>query len=547
MISKNTPGQSNPVKGPEVPKISLPKGGGAIADMGEKFKANPVTGTASFQVPIKVSPSRNGFQPELSLNYDSGNGNGLFGLGWGIGIPSISRKTQKGLPKYDDQNESDTFLAAGTEDLVPFLEWKNGNWSRKISEQENYQIFYYRPRIEGSFSRIERWCNTQTRISYWIVKTKDNVTTVFGESEQSRISNPEDSRAIFQWLIERSYDDKGNCIVYDYKREDLLNIQLTNACEQNRTIAANCYLKKIRYGNTVPVNRFDGIPDKNCEWLFEVVFDYGEHTAISPKYEEKQNWSCRKDPHSDHRAGFEIRTYRLCHRVFMFHHFKELGDQPCLVASTNMNYEETPAMTFLESVQHWSYETNKEPSPFPPVDFYYSKPSLAASAFFEIEEGDPIYNKIDFNRIQWTDLFGEGITGLLYEDDHSWWYKRNVSEAQNNRVQFSSFRKIAERPSLVGNKTGAQLTDLDGDGNLEVVIRSNGISGFFEKEDEQWQSFRSFLYNPNINWKDPNLRMIDLTGDGHADVLITEEQCFTWYESKNKGRLFEHTTCIDSP
>ena len=34
-------------KAPAVPSISLPKGGGAIRGMGEKFAANPVTGTGS--------------------------------------------------------------------------------------------------------------------------------------------------------------------------------------------------------------------------------------------------------------------------------------------------------------------------------------------------------------------------------------------------------------------------------------------------------------------------------------------------------------------
>ena len=38
------------------PSISLPKGGGAIRGMGEKFAANPVTGTGSLSVPIATSP-----------------------------------------------------------------------------------------------------------------------------------------------------------------------------------------------------------------------------------------------------------------------------------------------------------------------------------------------------------------------------------------------------------------------------------------------------------------------------------------------------------
>ena len=49
------------------PSISLPKGGGAIRGMGEKFAANPVTGTGFMSVPIATSPGRSGFVPQLSL------------------------------------------------------------------------------------------------------------------------------------------------------------------------------------------------------------------------------------------------------------------------------------------------------------------------------------------------------------------------------------------------------------------------------------------------------------------------------------------------
>ena len=64
------------------PTLSLPKGGGAIRGIGEKFSANPITGTGTLSVPIATSPGRGGFGPKLSLSYDSGAGNGLFGIGW---------------------------------------------------------------------------------------------------------------------------------------------------------------------------------------------------------------------------------------------------------------------------------------------------------------------------------------------------------------------------------------------------------------------------------------------------------------------------------
>ena len=80
--------------------ISLPKGGGAIRGIDEKFSVNPATGTASLSIPIFTTPGHQDFYPELSLSYDSGSGNGPFGSGWSLSIPSITRKTDKGLPRY---------------------------------------------------------------------------------------------------------------------------------------------------------------------------------------------------------------------------------------------------------------------------------------------------------------------------------------------------------------------------------------------------------------------------------------------------------------
>ena len=138
------------------PSLSLPQGGGAIRGIGEKLAANPVTGTGSMTVPIATSPGRSGFGPQLTVSYDSGSGNGPFGFGWSLSLPSITRKTDKGLPKYFDADESDVFILSGTEDLVPVLN-ADGTRHRDDTTDPDYTIQRYRPRIEGLFARIERW------------------------------------------------------------------------------------------------------------------------------------------------------------------------------------------------------------------------------------------------------------------------------------------------------------------------------------------------------------------------------------------------------
>src|SRR6185503_9976390 len=103
------------------PVASLPKGGGAIRGIGEKFSTNPATGGGALAIPVAVSPGA-GLAPELALSYDSAAGNGPFGWGVRLGVPAIARRTDNGLPRYRDDEESDVFVLSGSEDLVPVLE-----------------------------------------------------------------------------------------------------------------------------------------------------------------------------------------------------------------------------------------------------------------------------------------------------------------------------------------------------------------------------------------------------------------------------------------
>src|SRR5438270_8592351 len=281
-----------------LPTISLPKSGGAIRGIGEKFAANPITGTGSMTVPIATSPGRSGFGPQLSLTYDSGTGNGPFGLGWNLTLPAITRKTDKGLPQYRDNEESDVFILSGSEDLVPLLVKENDQWKHSISpprtldDGTTYTIHYYRPRVEGLFARIERWTNVQTGETHWRSISKDNITTLYGKTAESRIADPADPQRVFSWLICESYDDKGDAILYTYVPEDSGGIVVSQARESNRTDSSrstNRYLKRINYGNRTPRQAGEDLSLRS-DWLFEVVFDYdeGHYEALPADGEGRQ-------------------------------------------------------------------------------------------------------------------------------------------------------------------------------------------------------------------------------------------------------------------
>ena len=459
------------------PAITMPKGGGAIRGIGEKFAANPVNGTGSVSIPIYTSPGRAGFAPQLSLSYNSGAGNGEFGFGWNLSQPSITRKTDKGLPRYEGAPESDVFILSGVEDLVPLLEEANGQWApredTRVIDNKTYRIQRYRPRIEGLFARIERWTNEiEPADNFWRSISRDNLTTWYGKTEKSRISDPADLTRVFSWLICESHDDKGNVTIYEYKPEDSDGVAVSQAHERNRTDvtrSANRYLKSIKYGNRTayyPTLVDDRpLPHPETDWLFEVVFDYGEHNAGNPAPGDSGQWPARQDAFSTYRAGFEVRTYRLCQRVLMFHSFMELGTTPCLVRSTDFTYSyendpedsRNPIFSFMNSATQSGFKRQADGSyskkTLPPLEFEYTKPIIHEEVReLDSESLENLPYGLDGMHYQWLDLDGEGLSGILTEQAEGWFYKRNLSPLNEleERAVLGPIEQVAQKPSLSG-------------------------------------------------------------------------------------------------
>ena len=545
----------------EIPTINIPKGGGSIKSIDEKFTVNAVNGTAAFSLPLPVSPAR-GASPSLSLAYNSGSGNGIFGLGWELGLASIKRETSKGLPRYYDAIESDIFLFSEAEDLVPELSLDpkgnpildaNGNpiFVEQPSPDNLSTIRFYRPRIEGLFSRIERWTEIATGIIKWRVITKENVTTLFGSwQNNSVIANPNDQTKIYKWLPEFVFDDKGNCCKFEYLPEDNTGFdstQLHNGHRQEGGVITytNLYLSKVIYGNKTPYQQLNDPYPADGDFLFQIVFDYGtlNETGHTPDPVTQINaWDFRADAFSDYKAGFEIRTTRLCKRVLLFHFFSELPGGTILVKSLNFGYDTTSenGFTFLQSITPNGYnlQTNGDyiSSNLPAMEFEYQ--TVDWNSEVNVISRENLANApvgLDESLYEFTDLFNEGLSGILTEQAGGWYYKHNLGGGN-----FEPARLISPKPSFSGLGNQLQLADLDADGGKQLVNYGNAPKGYFELYDfDGWQPFRSFHSLPNINLKDSNTRLIDLNGDGMADVLITEHNVFTWYESYGREGFSE--------
>src|SRR5204862_7611729 len=124
-----------------------------------------------------------------------------------------------------------------------------------------------------------------------------------------------------------------------------------------------------------------------------IVLDYGEHDADDPKPNDPGKWVCRNDPFSSYRAGFEMRTYRLCQRILVFHHFPDEGGvgASCLVRSLDLAYKSSrgvpedlsrgnPVASCIASITQTGYRRKEAPAAgyisasLPPVQLEYSEP-----------------------------------------------------------------------------------------------------------------------------------------------------------------------------
>ena len=531
--------------GVSIPQLRLPRGGGAIQGIGETFQPSPFTGTASFSIPI-ATPDARGMNLDLSLDYSSGGSQGPFGLGFSVSVPHIARRIEKRLPDY---SEADEFVLSSAEYLVPALveqgdgEWVAEEFERKLSgdlvvEDGTYRVRRFRTRTEGSFLRVERWTRRGDGDTHWRVTTPDHVTSVYGASAAARIVHPDNPWQVFQWFIEHTEDSKGNRIRYTYREEDDRGVARA-VYEQGRAHTTQRYLRTIEYGNFVSSNGATG-------WAFSVVFDHGDLPDVANlanlanlddldalSTEPTGDWPARQDSFSDYRAGFEVRTHRLCRNILVFHHFAdELGASDTLVRSLGLSYDESPVRTLLKEVRPVAYRrggSGWERQASPALRFDYTAfnplgdplgdppgaPGGRAFQPMQVAGERSLPLRFDSDGYQMLDVYGEGIPGLFH-DRHS----TNRYHRPRGNGEYDPGAPLAEYP-VEQHQSRPSYAVTDGL-TTWVNVRTGGRSGFYELEsDDSWAGFQPFAGSP-VDYLNPDLDSADVTGNGFPDLLLFE-------------------------
>jgi RHS repeat-associated protein len=463
--------------------LSLPQGGGALSGIGESFSPDLHTGTANLAVPLPLPTGRNGFGPKVSLAYTSGAGNGPFGLGWGLDVPAISRKTSLGVPVYDDG--TDVFVLAGGEDLVPV-----GNPAAGVTS--------YRPRTEGAFAHIDH--HRAPGSDYWVVRSKDGLTSTYGTPGAAGggpavIADPADPARIFSWKLTSTTDPFGNLIEYSHERDSVRR--------DGPHIWDQLYLSEFRY------------------------VDYGDRSSPSYLVYARLIYEDRPDPFSDYRAGFEIRTVRRCASIEV--HTNAGTDR--LGRSVSLSYADQQSsgaplngislLTVIRITGHDGVATQA----LPPLTFRYTAFTPAGRQFVPVGGPDTPIGVVAGSDHELVDLLGRGLPDVVQLNGTARYW---LNAGQGS---FSLPQNMPDAPGGVQlGQPGVRFLDANGDGRLDLMVAAPtpGYYPLTQSGGFDARSFRPYPVAPSFSAADPLVHLVDLTGNGVTDAIRsgTRLDCF---------------------
>lgn len=491
----------------------------SIATNGRSWGEIGVTGQRSYTLPLPTLDARS-LNPELQLVYDGNAGNGTCGLGWDLPLTAISRKTSKGVPKYED---ADIMQADGT-DLRPELTADDKILSTRRTlgigrRAREFSVVRYIPRLESTFDRYELWTPDDGN-PFWIIARADGSQQCYGITPDSCIYDPEIPGHIAAWLLVEIRNAVGENIFFEYKRDD-------NEVDPRFDYRAQRYLRQVCYCNKTASSDLlclDHAQPQDLEWLFRLIVDYGERDtgldAVPPfKAPDENAWPLRSDPYRMHRYGFEVGSRRLCRQFLLFNN---TGPEKVLVNRLLLEHQATALhYNHLSAAHYMSYDAEGRVKHSPPLEYFYEAftPNTVPQAFLAL---DHMPGLNDGQLYHCVDLFGEGVPGFLCQYDGAWYYREPLRGTPGtDEIVYGPWSLLPLIPNADSNKTVVQiLTDLTGDGCLDWVVAQPGGSGYYTfNPDGSWSSFKPFNRFP-LEFFHPLAQMGDLSGDGLQSLAL---------------------------
>lgn len=539
--------------------ISLPTNAGSRQGMGESFRADLSTGTASIGLPIALVPARGAISVGLGISYSSSGGNGLAGQGWSMGVPFIARQTDGGAPRYIDPPagtawipEQDRFSYNGNQ-LVPICLVSASLGCTGMLAGETLPPWsagwrYFRPKIEGEFQRVFWSPDGKT----WRIQDKSGLSLELGvpldgsgDTNALETELPGGLGRVFRWNLSRQYDVHGD------------GNPLTDAAPKPYNVA------KYRYVTSGGIAYLSDIYDTPPAAQSAASLDAFAHHA-------RLVWATRADTSTSYRRGWATtQNQRLARVDITSKAFNASASPRYLVRRYHFTYGSELRLSQLASVQIEGRCATDEAAgglaeaadgtlgasncpKLPPVSFEYGKvtradgsaPAAGPAGFAGIDTAvrSVAASPRDALNGSTTDLLDVNADGLpdVYHANAARFAGNHavaLNAATGAAGGFGNPVKAAVTPlggvdaqALTFNNPNVVVFDPDGDGivnfvNMPPFQRPAIFSPSATGSTFAWNgrtTTTSAELNPKIALANRNaeVRFADINGDGLVDVVV---------------------------
>jgi RHS repeat-associated protein len=485
--------------------IAAPSGAGAVRAAGETFQADPYTGTGRLSVPIEVQPGPAGLAPALSLSYSTHGGNGVAGQGFDLGLAAVTRRTDRGLPSYDDA--SDAFALQGDE-LIPLGSGQ------------------YRLRTEGRFARVRHV--TGRGRDYWVVTETDGTRTFYGDLPSARLA---DGSRIATWHPTRKQDVHGNEVLYRYTRDmDTAEVRLVEITWGGAHRIELLYERRPDpIWSSRPGFRH-GVLQRLAELRVQVKrTDNGQlHTWRRYRLSyATSRWTGRSLltqvlPSGIDASGTErtlpAMSFGYVDPVKVERRWHDLtGDVPGEPLGANLTLVRQSGSGLPDVLQTREHATTLR------INLGGGKlaPPVAVAAPSQVQLSDP--------GVFLSDMDGDGFSDLVVNGG-----TRVYRAAAGGGFREPFPAPLAPSVDLTDPKV--RVADLDGDGLPDALLASVGGWWFFENQgDGRWAAPVRVASVAPVRLDDPHVSLIDIDGDGIPDLVFADGSGVVVYPGLGRG------------
>jgi|GEM_PF-772692 len=444
------------------------------------------TGAATYTIPIEVPPGTNGFQPNLSIVYNSQGGHGALGMGWDIGgLSSISRGTQN---LFFDGATSNTIQFNADDRL--YLDGQRLILLNNIAHLQAGAV--YGTEVEN-YARVRILNSAETGEIYFELTTKEGNVIEYGRTADALLANRNNitnfwgvilgiRTTIMSWRVNRMIDVHGNEINFTYQDNGQ-------------------YLKSVIYANN------------------QISFNYSNNT------------------HSPQRRrvnGFWIRQNKLLNEIQVF-------SDGVLQKGYTFFYNNNANSVYarLNTVQpFYGVGNNRRFLNNTRIEWG------SRGAIQEIDLGEMMYdskmNDHDHSTFFMGDINGDGIPDFIHvlrDDQGRDTVTTIIRGATNSLPPKLTFPSTSNAMFVVG--------DTNNDGRAEIIrVGLCGVLVYsYDTTNGNWGTPRSLTYAGRIaclGGSGPYYRfvpfLIDVNNDGHVDLVVipyiirnSNSPADTWY------------------